>query len=266
MRKGQRPRFVTTMHGMHSVSRYSAIMTRGERVIAVSEAMRRHILDNYPRTDPQRVIVIPRGIDPDEFPHGYRPDEAWLASWKDEFPRLGETPLVTLPGRITRLKGHHELIELMSRLRERGVAAHGLIVGGEDPRRRAYADELRRRIDEEGLQSSITFTGHRGDIREIYAISRVVLSLSTQPEAFGRTALEALSIGAPVVGYDHGGVGEVLSALLPEGRVPAGDVELLVERVAGFLASPPRVPKNEMYLLGRMLDETLAVYASLADE
>src|SRR5690606_32465152 len=43
-----RPRFITTMHGLNSVNWFSRIMTRGEVVIAVSEAVRSHILANYP--------------------------------------------------------------------------------------------------------------------------------------------------------------------------------------------------------------------------
>ena len=54
-----RPRFLTTMHGIHSVSRYSEVMTRGERVIAVSESVRDHIARCYPRCDMARVTVIP---------------------------------------------------------------------------------------------------------------------------------------------------------------------------------------------------------------
>src|SRR5690606_39631871 len=64
------PHFVTTVHGMHSVSRYSAIMCAGERVIAVSDTVRDYIHTHYPPgrwphlTD-ERITVIPRGIDPD---------------------------------------------------------------------------------------------------------------------------------------------------------------------------------------------------------
>src|SRR5512139_2168841 len=52
-----RPRFVTTVHGMYSVNRYSRIMTRGEVVIAVSETVRDYILHNYPDTQPARSRV-----------------------------------------------------------------------------------------------------------------------------------------------------------------------------------------------------------------
>ena len=55
------------------------------------------------------------------------------------------------------------------------------------------------------------------DVRDIYAASNVVLSLSRKSESFGRTALEALFMGVPMLGYDHDGVGEILGELFPQG-------------------------------------------------
>ena len=71
------PAFVTTLHGLNSVSRYSGIMTRGERVIAVSESCRDYWLQHYRNLDAERVSVINRGIDPVAFPYGYKPSGAW---------------------------------------------------------------------------------------------------------------------------------------------------------------------------------------------
>ena len=111
-----RPRFVTTVHGLYSVNRYSAIMTRGERVIAVSDTARQYILDNYPAVDSGRVVTIYRGVDPAEFPRGYRPDESWLAAWYGDYPFLQGRRILTLPARLTRLKGHEEFIRLIGAL------------------------------------------------------------------------------------------------------------------------------------------------------
>jgi glycosyltransferase involved in cell wall biosynthesis len=142
---------------------------------------------------------------------------------------------------------------------------HGLIVGGEDPRRRTYAEEVRRQVADLGLQQHVTFTGHRSDIREIYAASDLVVSLSANPpEAFGRTTLEALCIGTPVVGYAHAGIGEILSAVFPEGTVATGDFNGLVERVIHFLRHGVEVPANTQFTKRQMLDQTLDVYEELA--
>ncbi len=73
MNPATRPHFVTTVHGLYSVNRYSAVMTRGERIIAVSNTARDYLLNNYPQVEASRIVVIPRGVDPQEFPYGYRP-------------------------------------------------------------------------------------------------------------------------------------------------------------------------------------------------
>ncbi|MFO1095445.1 MAG: glycosyltransferase family 4 protein [Planctomycetaceae bacterium] len=256
----QRPRFVTTCHGLYSVGRYSSVMVSGERVIAISKTVQRYIEENYPHVDRSRLRLIYRGVAPQEFPRGYRPSIEWIARWRQEFPQTVGRPLVMLPGRITRYKGHHTFIELMDRLRKLAPDAMGLIVGGEDPRRTEYAASVRQAVNERGLKN-VVFTGHRSDIRDVMAISTLVLSVSAQPpEAFGRTTLEALALGTPVIGFDDSGVGEILADMLPEGAVPHGDVDVLTHRTISFLNHSPAIRPNTTFTLQRMLDQTLDVY------
>ncbi|RMG30664.1 MAG: glycosyltransferase, partial [Gammaproteobacteria bacterium] len=209
----ERPRLVTTVHGFYSPGRYSRIMTRGERVIAVSESVRDYILRHYPETPPERIRVIPRGVDPVRYPPGYRPPHDWLGAWYRRYPQLTDALVLTLPGRLTRLKGHADLIEIVRKLRAHGVPAAGVIAGGAHPRKRAYVQALERAIEEAGLAGYLVVTGHRDDLREVLAASDYVLSLTQVPESFGRTTLEALAMGRPVIGYAHGGVREQLEAL-----------------------------------------------------
>ncbi|MBK8897084.1 MAG: glycosyltransferase family 4 protein [Candidatus Competibacteraceae bacterium] len=259
-----RPRFVTTVHGLYSVSCYSAIMNQGERVIAVSETVRDYLRQHYPDLPAERVQVIQRGVDPAAFPYAYRPPSEWLDEWGRRYPQLREASVLTLPGRLSRLKGHEDFIELIARLRERDAKVYGLIVGGPEPRRQAYADHLEKAVRSRGLEGIVCFTGHRRDIREIYAVSTLVLSLSAKPESFGRTVLEALSLGTPVIGYEHGGVGEILRRIYPAGLVAAGDLEAVVKRVRELLSDPPSVPPEPAYPLQRMLDQTLALYQEIS--
>ncbi|RMG32763.1 MAG: glycosyltransferase [Gammaproteobacteria bacterium] len=256
----ERPVRISTVHGLYSVSRYSAIMTRADRVIAVSGTVRDYIRQHYPDCPEERIAVIPRGVDPAEFPRGHRPSAGWRQQFFEQFPAARDRQLLTLPGRLTRLKGHHDFIDLVGALVAEGRPVHGLIVGGEDPRRRAYAEELRRKVQQQGLSRHVSFTGSRSDIRDIYAISDIVFSLSTKPESFGRTTLEALTLGVPVVGYDHGGVGEILAALYPAGRVPLGDLAALRRTTARLLESPGEIRPNTHFTLDRMLAQTLRLY------
>ena len=208
-----------------------------------------------PGTPPETLRVVNRGIDPARYPHGYRAPDDWRESFHQEFPETRGRRLVTLPGRITRLKGHEDLIEVLRQLPDPQV--HALVVGGTHPKRRAYLAESRREDPAAGLSERITFTGPRRDLREILAISDVVLSLTLQPESFGRTTLEALGLGRPVVGYGHGGVAEQLDALLPEGKVPPGDTSAAARTIRRFLDRSPTVPAEHPYTLQAMLDGTL---------
>lgn len=264
MPPGVRPAFVTTVHGLYSVNAYSAIMTRGDVVIAVSETARRYIVDSFPRCAHEKIRVIQRGVEPTEFPPDFSPSDAWLGEWRAQFPQLAGKRVITLPGRITRLKGHEAFIRLIAALKNAGEPVHGLVVGGAEHRKRAYLDELHAGIRAAGLDDCISLTGLRGDIREIFSQSDVVMSLSRQPESFGRTALEALALRVPVVAWAHGGVGEILGKMFPVGAVALGDFDALVARVRAVLAErPPVGALPPEFHRARMCADTLAVYRGL---
>ncbi len=258
------PHFVTTVHGLNSPGVYSGVMVRGERVIVVSQTVRDYVLAHYPRLDRSRIRVIPRGIDREAFPYGHRADEAWRSAFFAEYPALAGAPLLTLPGRGTRLKGHAEAIELVAALKSRGIATRLLLLGVVETGREAYLAELRDLAAARGVADAVVMAPPRSDVRDVYAISDLVLQLSTQPEAFGRTVIEALALCRPVLGYAHGGVGELLAELYPAGRVPAGDRERLVERAAELLRLAPPIAPLASYRLDDMQRATLELYAELA--
>lgn len=257
-------RFVTTVHGLNSPGRWSSILTRGERVIAVSDTVKAHLLKHYPALDPERIRVIPRGIDPAAFPRGHEPGTAWREAFFDEFPQLRGGRLLTLPGRGTRLKGHGEAIRLLASLRTQGVDARLLLLGAAGTGRPGYLDELAQLADGLGVTGFLAISPQRGDVRDVYAVSDLVLQLSTQPEAFGRTVIEALALGRPLLGFEHGGVGELLREHYPPGCAPLGDATVLLQRARALLDNPPAVPPLQGCLLGDMQAATLAVYQELS--
>lgn len=259
-----RPRFVTTVHGLHSVSPYSAIMVRGEAVIAGSGTVQRYIVENYPQCPPARIRLIPEGVDPLEFPWDHQPDAAWLARWRTDFPELQGRRVLALPGRLTRLKGHATFVNLLGKLAPLHADVHGLIIGGAEAKKAAYAGELKAAVVAAGLAGRISFTGHRSDMKDVLSQCDLVFSLSTQPETFGRTVLEALRLGKPVLGWDVGGVGDILARCYPEGRVAPGDAAALEAATRAWLAAPTRPAPCEHFKLSTMCDETLALYTELA--
>jgi glycosyltransferase involved in cell wall biosynthesis len=261
--RARRPRWVTTVHGPYTVNAYSRIMTSGERVIAISEFIRDYIRRSYPQVPAARIRVIPRGIDRTRYPAGYRPPTQWQADWRRRFAALDDRRLLVLPGRLTRWKGHEDFIAVVGELIARGMPVHGLIAGGAAGPRTAFERELKALVAERGLAARITFLGRRDDLREILALADVAFSLTVEPEAFGRTTLEALSIGIPVVGYGHGGTGEILRNILPQGLVAPRDIAGAVATTCAFLAAPVAVPATHPYTLERMQRDTIAIYEEL---
>ena len=259
----QRPRLVTTVHGPYTVNAYSAVMTKGERVVAVSSFIRNYLEQNYPRLDMKRVQIIHRGVDAIEFPRHFQPSAAWLTEWQQTYPALSNRLLITLPARITRWKGQQDFIQLIARLVKSNLPVHGLIIGNVDAKKTRFAQELQAQIATLGLINNISMIGHRNDLKEIMSISSLVLSLSEKPEAFGRTIPEALSLGIPAIGYDHGGTGEILRQWYPQGLTPVGDINALEACVRALLNQPPPVPAQTDFSLLGMQQQTLAVYQDL---
>ncbi|TWI10351.1 glycosyltransferase family 4 protein [Aerolutibacter ruishenii] len=261
-----RPHWVTTVHGLNSPSRYSAVMASGERVVCVSDSVRDHVLRHYPGTPRERLRVIPRGIDPAAFPRAPSvdaPARAWAAT---QHPALaGDAPLLLLPGRGTRLKGHGDALALIAGLVAAGHDTRLWLPGAREPGREAYIAELEAEAARLGVADRVAFTPPTDAIARAYAASTLVLQLSRKPEAFGRTVIEALAVGRPVLGWAHGGVGELLSTLQPEGAVAPFDQAELLTRARCLLTQPPTLPVTMPHTLLAMQEATLAVYAELVD-
>jgi len=266
MAADERPHFVTTAHGLNSPSRYSAIMTRGERVICVSATVRDYLLEHYPSVDPGRLAVIPRGIDPADFPYSRWPDAAARARVAAAHPALGGSgPLLLLPGRGTRLKGHSDAIALLANLRASGLDARLWMPGALQAGREAYSAELQDLARASRLDDVVAITGTTDAMAEAYAASDLVLQLSRKPESFGRTVLEALSVGRRVLGWAHGGVGETLRTVQPDGAVVPFDEAALAATAHGLLARPPMPAVTMPWTLRAMQEKTLALYQSVVD-
>ena len=261
-----RPHWVTTVHGLNSPSRYSGVMASGERVICVSDTVREYVLRHYPSTAPGRLRVIPRGIDPSAFPRAQAVDaqaRAWAAT---QHPALaGDAPLLLLPGRGTRLKGHGDALALVAGLKAAGQEARLWLPGAREAGREAYIAELESEAARLGVGERIAFTPPTDAIARAYAASALVLQLSRKPEAFGRTVIEALAVGRPVLGWGHGGVGDLLRTLQPEGEVAPFDQAELLAKAQRLLTHPPAPPVTMPHTLLAMQEATLAVYAELVD-
>lgn len=263
--KAQRPKVVSTFHGFHSVNFYSGIMARGNKVIAVSRCMKQHILENYPHTDENAIVVIPNSVDVEQNYPDYRPSAEWCAKWQADYPELAGKFTVCLPGRITRLKGATHLPPIIAALKAQGIPAHAVIVGETKKGKEAIRQEIEQTFENARLTADVTWTGHRRDLRDVLCACDVTLSLTLQPESFGKTTLEALALGRPVAGYEHGGVGEQLEVFLPEGKVPTGDTAAMATLLSKWYKNrpTPKLPVPAPYRREDMIGAHLELYNSL---
>lgn len=265
--------FMTTFHGTYNFNNpakkaYNAIMAKGERVIAISEFIGRHIVENYD-TPEGRVRVIPRGIDIDTFnPDAVSPERMIQLSQSWRLP--DDAPVIMLPGRLTRWKGQSVLIEAARRL---GRADVRVLLVGDDQGRTGYRDELEAQIARIGAEGIIHLTGPCRDMAAAYMLANVVVSPSTDPEAFGRVAAEGHAMGRPVIASDHGGARETVISGETGWLVPPGDADALAQALhtALTMTSEDRdtvaqraiahVRKN--FTKQKMCAATLDVYAEL---
>jgi glycosyltransferase involved in cell wall biosynthesis len=257
-----RPHFITTVHGFNSVGLYSSIMTKGDRVIVVSDSIRKFIHKNY-NIDQSKVVLNYRGIEPKDYKRDCLLTKDWIKSWKKEFPVLDTKIILSIPSRITRRKGHEDFLELLFLLKNDKLNVHGLIIGDAKNKKNRYQSELEQKIIDYGLQEFVTFTGFRLDVKNIIAASNIVYSLSSEPESFGRTVIESIKLKTPVIGYDHGGVGEQLKVLFPEGLVSPKNMSELYKKTRIILKENPLIKETNLFQLKDMLKKTMNVYTNL---
>jgi glycosyltransferase involved in cell wall biosynthesis len=236
-------------------------------VICVSRTVRDYLLRHYPQTDPHKLLVIPRGIDTAQFPRVPFVDRASRLKFAGQHPQLGgDGPLLLLPGRGTRLKGHVDALRLLAAMVGEGSDARLWLPGARDAGREDYIAEMDAEAARLGIGHAGAFTAATSGIAEAYAASELVLQLSRKPESFGRTVIEALSVGRPVLGWAHGGVGELLAELQPAGAVAPFDENALLTTAQALLTHPPSPLATMPYTLRAMQDATLALYLELADD
>ncbi len=223
--------FVTTYHGTYNAQnflkrRYNSVMARGERVIAISDFIRNHVAERY-RVEDSHLKTIYRGIDVDVFDPDAVSAERIIQlanAW-----RLPDgMPVIILPGRLTRWKGQAILIDALAALGRDDVRC--LLVGS-DQGRSNYRRELARAIESHGLSHIVHIVDNCRDMPAAYMLADVVISASTDPEAFGRVAAEAQAMGRPVVATDHGGARETVLAGETGWLVPAGDPKALADAI-----------------------------------
>lgn len=232
-------RFVTTFHGTYGAAnwfkrRYNAVMTKGDRVIAISAFIAGHIRQFY-GVPASRIRIVHRGVDPGRFDAKLVTAER-VVSLANAWRLTDGLPVVMLPARLTRWKGQTVFLDAIARLGRSDVRA--VLVGGAQGRENFRA-ELERQIARLGLESVVRMVGHCNDMPAAYMLADVVVSASIEPEAFGRVVAEAQAMGRPVIATDHGGAKECVIPGETGWLVPPNDPDAMADAIRRALALPP---------------------------
>ena len=276
--------FVTTYHGAYGEANaakraYNSVMAQGDVVIANSRYTAELIVRRY-RTPRARIACIHRGVDVDRFdPDRVAPERlaALRQSWGVEAGR----PIILQAARLTTWKGQGVLIDAARRLNAAGrLAGARIILAGDAQGRDGYAQSLQHQIDAGGLTAMVHLVGHVEDMAAAYLAAHVTIIGSTEPEAFGRAAIEAAAMQCPVIASDLGAPPETMLAPPTTAAsaatgwlVPPGDAAALADRLSAALAltEPARAEIGgrarrhvlSHFTLGAMQRQTLAVYDRL---
>ncbi|MBU6156140.1 MAG: glycosyltransferase family 4 protein [Alphaproteobacteria bacterium] len=263
-------RYVATYHGIYNARNplkrwYNAIMTRGDAIIANSAFTAAHVSREH-HVPLERIDVIPRGIDIDAFTPAHvtaQRIDAIRRQWNLE----GTSPVILLPGRLTRWKGQLDFIAALARLPDRNFIA---VLAGDAQERDGYLAELRAAIAAAGLEANTRIPGHCSDMPAAFMAADVIVAPSIEPEAFGRVAVEAQAMGKPLVAsrlgaqtetvrdgttgflFNPGSVDE-LSAALAKARALTADIRT-------SMAAAQRSNVLGQYTVVAMCAATLAVY------
>jgi glycosyltransferase involved in cell wall biosynthesis len=266
--------FVTTFHAAYGGTsglkqRYNSVMARGDRVIAISRFIAEHASQVY-GVSADALRTIPRGIDLSRFSPDRVSNERKV-KLAAEWNLPDDLPIVLMPARLSRIKGHTVLIDALARLKREDIRC---IFAGEDGRKSAYRRELVRLIHDRGLDSVVRIVPQTSDMAAAYSMATVVVAPSLVPEGFGRVPVEAQAMGRPVVASDLGGFRETVVDGVTGLLVPPGDSDKLAEAVAAALELTPdelaaisaealsNIEAN--FTRERMCAATLDVYRELA--
>jgi glycosyltransferase involved in cell wall biosynthesis len=175
---------------------FSLLFSRdADIILCVSTAVKKHININS-----NRLLVVWNGIPP-------------ITHEPVVFKRTG-TPTVLLLGRFNRVKGQQQLVRSVKLLKDGPlkktqftVRLTGGIYGEDD----SYLNSTRELIHKLNLEDTIIIEECVKDISTICRFSNILVIPSEQPDSFPTVALEAMSIGTPVMGYWQGGLPEILN-------------------------------------------------------
>ena len=210
-------KFVTTFHGTYNFKSkikkiYNSVMVKSNLIIAGSNFIFSHIKNNYSDyiNIKNRLLVIFRGINVDYFDPTTKTEtekKKLLKSWEIEENKK----IILLPGRLTSWKGQELFLEAVNLVNiQLGYEAFYAIILGNEQGRDLYKKKLIRLSEQYRMTKQVKFIDHCKDMALAYEVSSIIVSSSIEPEAFGRVAVEAQSMGKIIIASNIGGSNETV--------------------------------------------------------
>jgi len=234
-----RRKFVTTFHGTYNFTNkiknfYNSSMVRSDLVIAGSNFIFSHINENYGTffiKTARKLLVIFRGINTNYF--FYKKISPLKANKFSDQHKIDRNKfIILLPGRLTQWKGQQIFIEAIKILSEKeDVASLEAIILGHDQGRKVYKKKLIGLVEQYRLSKIIKFIDHCDEMPIAYKISNLVVSSSTEPEAFGRVPVEAQSMEVPIIASNIGGSMETIVKEKTGFLFKSGDATALADTI-----------------------------------
>ncbi|MBL4854354.1 MAG: glycosyltransferase family 4 protein [Robiginitomaculum sp.] len=229
--------FITTYHGIYNARsglkrRYNAVMAKGDVVIANSNFTKDHIIREH-NINGGKIVAIPRGVDMDIFDPAQVTD-ANVTQIKLDWG-VGNSPIILLPGRLTRWKGQLVAVEALKLLENHGINAV-LVLLGDAQGRNDYVADIKTKAEALNISERVIFAGHSRAMPAALMAADVVISPSTDPEAFGRVMAEAQAMQRLVVASGHGGALETIVDGAGGNLVTPGDAQALADGIANILS------------------------------
>ena len=204
------------------------------RVVVISDASAHSILAHRPGLA-RKLVTIRNGIDPAPY-RSVTPDQ--VARLRHEMNIPPGDSVVGMVGRIGTWKGEENFIRVAKIVLNRVERVRFVIAGGTFDRRDHLLDDLRLKIDSEGLTGKVTVTGLRNDIPTLMNLFGVLLHLPARPEPFGLVITEAMAAGKPVVAWDTGALSEIVEDGKTGWVAPNGDLDAAALYVTALLTDP----------------------------
>jgi len=177
-------------------------------LIAISDFVKNKIVDKY-NINPDKIKTIYRGIDTEYFNDNINEED--LDKLINKFNYLNNNKIILYPGRITHWKGQLEFLLVAKKISKKNT----IICFAGDDKNISFKQTLDKKIKEMNLQETCKIMGNLNmkELKIMYSISDIVLSLPLRPEGFGRTISESLSMKKMLLAFDYGGAKDQLNKL-----------------------------------------------------